>query len=152
MKNDQENKTFTFSTIQISLIGVLMGLGLVLSRVAIPLGTTNRLSLGFVVTAVISMLFGPWVGGFAALGVDLLTSFIFGQQGVFFIGFTLTAFVNGVIYGNDTLRVQAIADSVSTTFSVVTQSLLPGDYYAIAFAENGMGRSTAPDTILFTIE
>ena len=99
MKNDQENKTFTFSTIQISLIGVLMGLGLVLSRVAIPLGTTNRLSLGFVVTAVISMLFGPWVGGFAALGVDLLTSFIFGQQGVFFIGFTLTAFVNGVIYG-----------------------------------------------------
>lgn len=58
----------------------------------------------------------------------------------------------GFFYGNDTLRVQAIADSVSTTFSVVTQSLLPGDYYAIAFAENGMGRSTAPDTVLFTIE
>ena len=98
MKNMKKRK-FTFSTNQIAVVGVLMGLGLVLSRVAIPLGTTNRLSLGFVVTAVISMLYGPWVGGFAAAGVDLLISFLFGQQGTVFIGFTLTAFVNGVIYG-----------------------------------------------------
>lgn len=99
MNNNLENRKFTFSTIQIALVGVLMGLGLVLSRIRIPLGTTNRLSLGFVVTGVVGMLFGPWVSGFAAVGVDLLISFLFGQQGVFFIGFTLTAFVNGVIYG-----------------------------------------------------
>lgn len=98
MKN-MNNRKFTFTTNQIAVVGVLMGLGLALSRVAIPLGTTNRLSLGFVVTAAISMLYGPWVGGFAAAGVDLLVSFLFGQQGTVFIGFTLTAFVNGVIYG-----------------------------------------------------
>lgn len=98
MKN-MKNKKFTFTTNQIAVVGVLMGLGLALSRVAIPLGTTNRLSLGFVVTAVISMLYGPWVGGFAAAGVDLLVSFLFGQQGTVFIGFTITAFMNGVIYG-----------------------------------------------------
>ena len=96
MKN-MNNRKFTFTTNQIAVVGVLMGLGLALSRVAIPLGTTNRLSLGFVVTAVISMLYGPWVGGFAAAGVDLLVSFLFGQQGTVFIGFTLTAFVNGLI-------------------------------------------------------
>ncbi len=97
--NNRNSRKFTFSPNQIAVVGVLMGLGLALSRVAIPLGTTNRLSLGFVVTAVISMLFGPWVGGFAAAGVDLLVSFIFGQQGVFFLGFTFTAFMNGLIYG-----------------------------------------------------
>lgn len=93
------NKKFTFTPVQIAIVGIMMGLGLALSRVAIPIGTTNRLSLGFVVTAVIGLLYGPWVGGFAAAGVDLLTSFIFGNQGTFFIGFTLTAFVNGFIYG-----------------------------------------------------
>lgn len=98
MKN-MNNRKFTFTTNQIAVVGVLMGLGLALSRIAIPLGTTNRLSLGFVVTAVISMLYGPWVGGFAAAGVDLLVSFLFGQQGTVFIGFTITAFVNGIIYG-----------------------------------------------------
>lgn len=98
MKNKHSQK-FTFTTNQIAVVGVLMGLGLALSRVAIPLGTSNRLSLGFVVTGVISMLYGPWVGGFAAAGVDLLISFLFGQQGTIFIGFTITAFVNGVIYG-----------------------------------------------------
>ena len=58
----------------------------------------------------------------------------------------------GFVYGNDTLRLQSIADSCSTAFTVVTQPLQPGDYYAVAFAENGMGRSLAPDSLYFIIE
>lgn len=57
----------------------------------------------------------------------------------------------GFVYGNDTLRIQAIADSCSMAFSVVTKPLEHGDYYAVAFAENGMGRSSAPDSMHFTI-
>lgn len=98
LKNKQ-NRKFTFTTRQIAIVGVLMALGLALSRVSIPLGTTNRLSLGFIVNAVLGMLYGPWVAGFAAAGVDLLVSFIFGNQGTFFIGFTFSAFVGGFIYG-----------------------------------------------------
>lgn len=97
LNNKQEK--FTFTTQQIVMVGILMALGLVLSRISIPIGTTNRLSLGFVVTAVLGMLYGPLVAGIAAAGVDLLTGFIFGTVGAFFIGFTFTAFMNGVIYG-----------------------------------------------------
>ena len=57
----------------------------------------------------------------------------------------------GFYYGNDTLKVQVKCDSCSTTFSAVTKPLLPGDYYAVSFAENGMGLSTAPDTMVFHI-
>lgn len=98
-KFSHKKDRFSFSTQEIAVVGVLMALGLALSRVSIPIGLTNRLSVGFIVTAMFGILYGPVVGGFAAAGVDLLTSFIFGQPGGFFIGFTFTAFMNGVIYG-----------------------------------------------------
>lgn len=90
---------FRFTTQEIAVLGVLMGLGLALSQISIPIGLTNRLSIGFIVTAMFGILYGPIVGGLAAAGVDLLSSFIFGVPGGFFIGFTFTAFMNGVIYG-----------------------------------------------------
>lgn len=96
----KKNNKFTFTTQQIAILGILMALGLVLSRVSIPLGPSNRLSFGFIVNAMIGILYGPWVAGFAAAGKDLLQTFLFGVQGgSFFIGFTLTAFVGSFIYG-----------------------------------------------------
>jgi len=95
----KQNEGFTFTIQQIATLGVLMALGLALSGVSIPLGPSNRLSFGFIVNAVIGLLYGPWVAGFAAAGEDLLSSFLFGAQGNFFIGFTLTAFVGSFVYG-----------------------------------------------------
>src|SRR5699024_5203791 len=60
---------------------------------------SNRLTFGFIIHAVIGIMYGPWVAGLAAAGSDLLKSFLFGVQGQFFIGFTLTAFVGSFIYG-----------------------------------------------------
>lgn len=97
-KMEEKNK-FRFTTQQIAVLGVLMALGLALTGVSIPLGPNNRLSFGFIVNAIIGLLYGPWVAGFAAVGDDLLSSFLFGAQGNFFIGFTLTAFVGSFIYG-----------------------------------------------------
>lgn len=57
----------------------------------------------------------------------------------------------GFLYGNDTLRVEAKCEMPDMVFSVHTRRLAPGDYYAVAFAENGIGRSMAEDTIHFTI-
>lgn len=96
MKN---KKKFSFTTQQIAVLGVLMALGLALTRVSVPLGPNNRLSFGFVINAIIGILYGPWIAGFAAVGEDLLKSFLFGNQGTFFLGFTLTAFVGSFIYG-----------------------------------------------------
>jgi len=95
----EEKNKFRFTTQQIAVLGVLMALGLALTGVSIPLGPNNRLSFGFIVNAIIGLLYGPWVAGFAAVGDDLLSSFLFGAQGNFFIGFTLTAFVGSFIYG-----------------------------------------------------
>ena len=95
----KNNDRFTFSTIQIAVLGVLIALGLVLSRTTIALGPSNQLSFGFIVNAIIGILYGPWVAGFAGMADDLLQSFLFGVQGTFFIGFTLTAFVGSFIYG-----------------------------------------------------
>ncbi|SHE94768.1 ECF transporter S component, folate family [Atopostipes suicloacalis DSM 15692] len=95
----ENKKKFTFTIQQIAVLGVLMALELAISRVSILLGPSNRLTFGFIIHAVIGMLYGPWVAGFAAAGSDLLKSFLFGVQGQFFIGFTLTAFVGSFIYG-----------------------------------------------------
>lgn len=92
-------RKFTFSTIQIALVGVLMAMNLVLSQVSVPLGEANRISFGFLPTAVIALLFGPWVAGIASALTDLLSFFLFSSGFTFFIGFTFSAFLGGVIYG-----------------------------------------------------
>lgn len=94
-----EKKKFTFNVQQIAVLGVLIAANLALSRVEIFIGPTTRISFGFIINAIIAILYGPWVAGFSSAGGDLLKSFIFGVQGQFFIGFTLTAFVGSFIYG-----------------------------------------------------
>ncbi len=56
----------------------------------------------------------------------------------------------GFYVGNDTLRITAACDSASTIFSAVVDSLEAGNYYAVAYARNGMGTSTS-DTLQFQI-
>lgn len=97
MNNDK--KRFTFTVQQIAILGVLIAASLALSRVEIFIGPTMRISFGFIINAIIGILYGPWIAGFSAAGGDLLKSFLFGVQGQFFIGFTITAFVGGFIYG-----------------------------------------------------
>ncbi|HLR91842.1 MAG TPA: folate family ECF transporter S component [Atopostipes sp.] len=94
-----KNRKFTFSVLQIAILGVLIALDLALSQVSIFIGPSNRLTFGFIINAIIGIMYGPWVAGFAAAGGDLLKSFLFGVQGQFFIGFTLTAFVGSFVYG-----------------------------------------------------
>ncbi|MBR1732187.1 MAG: hypothetical protein IJ729_00365 [Alloprevotella sp.] len=59
----------------------------------------------------------------------------------------------GFYYGNDTLRVQRIvaSDGALGEFLDTVVSMLPGDYYACAFAANGMG-VVYGDTLRFRIE
>lgn len=57
----------------------------------------------------------------------------------------------GFKYGNDTLRVEALAPAPAETFTAVTKPLRPGRYFAVSFAANGMGTAYG-DTLFFTIE
>lgn len=64
---------------------------------------------------------------------------------------------SGFTYGNainDTLRRKVESDSMliaAPSFAVVVDSLGAGDYYAVAFATNGVGTSYG-DTLRFTIK
>lgn len=57
----------------------------------------------------------------------------------------------GFAYGNDTLRLETKSEAPTTIFTVRTKPLQPGIYYAVAFAENGVGRGLAADTLYFEI-
>ena len=56
----------------------------------------------------------------------------------------------GCVYGNDTLRTEKAAAAPAMQFTVWTDSLGAGDYYAVAYATNGVGTSYG-DTVRFTI-
>lgn len=56
----------------------------------------------------------------------------------------------GFTYGNDTLTLEVVSPDTAFAFSAVTDSLGAGDYYAVAYATNGMGTSHG-DTLRFTI-
>ena len=57
----------------------------------------------------------------------------------------------GFEYGNDTLKATTNSEAPTMQFVARTRSLRPGTYYAVAFAENGMGKAFAPDSMFFTI-
>lgn len=56
----------------------------------------------------------------------------------------------GFEYGNDTLRAKKQAETLSE-FSAFTDSLGKGNYYAVAYARNGVGIGYG-DTIRFCVE
>ena len=57
----------------------------------------------------------------------------------------------GFAYGNDTLRLTAVSDSCAALFQATTQPLQAGRYFAVAFAENGVGKTIGTDTIYFEV-
>ncbi len=56
----------------------------------------------------------------------------------------------GFNYGNDTLRLEVLSSDSTEIFTAEADSLLPGEYFMVAFATNGIG-TTRGDTLHFTI-
>lgn len=82
----------------ITIVGILMAMTIALGRVGI-MTPIVRITFSFLPTALIGLLFGPWVGAVAAALSDLLGFIIGGGVGGFFPGFTLSAFISGLAYG-----------------------------------------------------
>lgn len=85
-------------TFKLVSIAFLIALQVVLTRfVGIPTPYI-RISFGYLPIVVIAILYGPiWAGTSYAIG-DLLGSYLF-PIGAPFFGFTLSAFLTGIIYG-----------------------------------------------------
>ena len=79
-------------------ISLLIALEVILTRFCSINTATLRIGFGFLPIAIIAMMYGPLSAGVAyALG-DLLGMMIF-PNGSYFPGFTLTAFLTGIVYG-----------------------------------------------------
>ena len=91
-----KNKKTT--TEKIVVIAFMIALEVVLSKLISINISFLRIGFGFLPIIFLAILYGPiWAGIGYAIG-DLLGAFIF-PTGAFFPGFTVTAFLTGLIYG-----------------------------------------------------
>lgn len=88
-----------FDARSISIIGLLMALDIILTRFVSIETPIVRIGFGFLPVAIIAMLYGPWIAGVAAAITDFMGIMLFPKTALFFPGFTLSAFLGGVIYG-----------------------------------------------------
>ncbi|MCL2350497.1 MAG: folate family ECF transporter S component [Defluviitaleaceae bacterium] len=85
--------------LMITTIGVLVAIAVLLrSFASIMITPQFRLSFDFLAIALIAIKFGPWKAGTAAMMADLIAFWLF-PRGIFFPGFTFTAFLAGSVYG-----------------------------------------------------
>ena len=76
-----------------------MGLEIILTRFVAIETPIVRIGFGFLPVAIIAMLYGPWIAGTAAAMTDFMGIILFPKVALYFPGFTLSAFLIGVIYG-----------------------------------------------------
>ena len=81
---------------RIATLGLLIAMEVVLSRFLSIATPILKISLAFIPVVAAAILYGPvWAGSVAALG-DLLGALLF-PIGVYFPGFTVTAFISGMV-------------------------------------------------------
>ncbi|MBP3853015.1 MAG: folate family ECF transporter S component, partial [Erysipelotrichaceae bacterium] len=101
---------------------LLVAMGILLGLFKIPLSETIQIYFSFLAVAVSGFLYGPAIGFLVGALTDL-GSFLVRPTGPFFIGFTLTAGLAGLIYGillykkEGTVAQIGIAQAVATIFS-----------------------------------
>lgn len=88
----------TLATKDMTRLGLLIAVMIVLTRLIAFETTFLRISLTFIPEAITGMFFGPFWSGLALVVADLGGMLLF-SKAPFFIGFTINAFLQGFIYG-----------------------------------------------------
>lgn len=83
---------------KIVYLGLLICLEVIFTRFLSIQTPIIRIGFGFLPIAATGVLLGPLWAGIAAALADILGMMIF-PKGAYFLGFTVSAFVSGVIYG-----------------------------------------------------
>ena len=102
------------------MMGVLIAIEIVLSRFLSINAWNLRIGFSFVPIAIAGMLLGPLPAGIVAAVADVLGAILF-PTGPFFPGFTLTAFLTGVIWGIFLYRKQT---ALRILFAVLINQLI----------------------------
>lgn len=80
-------------------VAMLLAMSVVISFTAsVRVAETIKIGLGYLITALLGMLYGPFTAALAAGAGDLI-KYLLKPDGAYFFGFTLTAMLGGVVYG-----------------------------------------------------
>ena len=83
----------------VTMSALLIAIQIVLNKISIGDPAILKIGIGFLGTALIGYLTGPWLGGVILVLVDIISNTVFSSGGVFFPGFTFSAFISGIIAG-----------------------------------------------------
>ena len=86
-------------TRDIATVGLLIAMQIILLRFLSIQTVLIRIDFAFIPIAFGAMLYGPLKGGIAAATGDVVSFILFPPPFPFFPGFTITAFLVGVVYG-----------------------------------------------------
>ena len=87
-------------TLDITVMAMVVAIRLVMEMLpAIKFGLYVQIGFGFIGAAIAGVMLGPWRAALVGILVDILGNFFRGESGQFFIGYTFTALVGGLIYG-----------------------------------------------------
>ena len=92
-------KTNRINAKTIAMMGVLMGMQLILTRFIVIQTPFVRIGFSFIPTIIMAMMFGPILTGVGSTLSDFVGITLFPTVGAYFPGFSLSAFLTGVIYG-----------------------------------------------------
>lgn len=84
---------------QLVIMSFLIALEIILTRFLSVNTQIVRIGFAFLPVAISAILFGPFWAGLCYAAGDLLGMAIFSASGGYFPGFTVSAFVTGVLYG-----------------------------------------------------
>jgi len=93
-----EKKKFRISTKDLVIMAVLIAVEIVLSRFLSISAWNTKIGFAFVPVVIAAVLLGPVYAGIVGAIADLLGAVLF-PIGAYFPGFTLTAFLTGLVYG-----------------------------------------------------
>ena len=87
-------------TLDITVMAMVVAIRLVMEMLPkIKFGLYVQIGFGFIGAAIAGVMLGPWRAALVGILVDILGNFLHGETGQFFLGYTLTALVGGLIYG-----------------------------------------------------
>lgn len=135
-------ESLRFDTKSIVTMGVLAAIEIILSRFVSINAWNIKIGFSFIPIAIAAMLLGPLKGGIVAAISDFIGAILF-PIGVYFPGFTLTAFFTGFVFGvflyrnQNTIRIILAVSINQLIFSLVVNtfwiSVLYGSPYGPLF-------------------
>lgn len=103
----------------IAFVGLLVAMEIIFTRFLSFQTPIIRIGFGFIPIAFSAILFGPVIGGLTGAISDVIGMLIF-PAGPYFPGFTLSAFLGGVIYGLFLHKRQITVMNVALSVLVIT--------------------------------